>query len=62
MGVMEVDARDALGGRWGGLVEAAAQGAEEGEIRLLMAMLLGEHEGVWCGARRRGRMRGRSGR
>ena len=91
VGMMEADARDALGGRWGAgggrvagrgggdqgggrvrgeegghrrdgggrtgcawrpggrLVEAAAQGAEEGEIRPLMAMLLGEHEGVRAG-------------
>ena len=47
MGVMEADARDALGG-WGGLVMAAAQGAEEGEIQPLMAILLGEHDGAVC--------------
>ena len=29
-------------------MEAGAQGAEEGEIRPLMAMLLGEHEGAVC--------------
>ena len=39
IGVMEVDARDGLGGRGGGLPEAAAQGADEGEIQRLMTML-----------------------
>ena len=41
MGVMEADARDALGGRGGGLVRGAAQGVDEGEIRPLMIMLAG---------------------
>ena len=52
VGLMEADARDALGGRWGAggahvagrggsprLVGAVAQGAEEREIRPLTTML-----------------------